>query len=156
MLQAATGAAAALTPAEQTWQTIAADLESGAAEAECPQVSLGLGFGFGLGLGLANPNPSPSPSANPSPNPNPDPNQCCSDPSGCVFRVRPLDVRGWSRPGSASAPAFPASAPSRPQPRVMRVHSGRSTKHARRTPSPHRARHRRWLPSKLASSRPPR
>jgi len=111
MLQAATGAAAALTPAEQTWQTIAADLESGAAEAECPQVSLGLGFGFGLGLGLANPNPSPSPSANPSPNPNPDPNQCCSDPSGCVFRVRPLDVRGWSRPGSASAPAFPASAP---------------------------------------------
>ena len=58
MLQAATGAAAALTPAEQTWQTIAADLESGAAEAECPQVRLGLGFGLGLGLGLANPSPN--------------------------------------------------------------------------------------------------
>ena len=59
MLQAAAGAAAALTPAEQTWQTIAADLESGAAEAECPQVRLGLGLG--IGLGLANPNPYPYP-----------------------------------------------------------------------------------------------
>ena len=37
--------------------------------------------------------------------------ECCSDPTGCIFRVRPLDVRGWSRPGSASAAVFPASPP---------------------------------------------
>ena len=72
-LQAAAGAEVSLSPAEQTWTTIADDFEGGAAEAECPQ--------------------------------------CCLDPSGCIFRVRPLDVRGWSRPGSASAAAFPASPP---------------------------------------------
>jgi len=72
-LQAAAGAEVSLSPAEQTWTTIADDFEAGAAEAECPQ--------------------------------------CCLDPSGCIFRVRPLDVRGWSRPGSASAAAFPASPP---------------------------------------------
>ena len=37
--------------------------------------------------------------------------ECCSNPTGCIFRVRPLDVRGWSRPGSASAAAFPAPPP---------------------------------------------
>ena len=72
-LQAAAGAEASLSPAEQTWTTIADDLETGAAQAGCPQ--------------------------------------CCSEPAGCIFRVRPLDVRGWSRPGSASAAAFPASPP---------------------------------------------
>ena len=37
--------------------------------------------------------------------------ECCSDPAGCIFRVRPLDVRGWSRPGSASATVLPAPPP---------------------------------------------
>ena len=72
-LQAAAGAETSLSPAEQTWTTIAGDLETDAAQAGCPP--------------------------------------CCAEPAGCIFRVRPLDVRGWSRPGSASAAAFPASPP---------------------------------------------
>ena len=113
MLQAATGAAAALTPAEQTWQTIAADLESGAAEAECPQVRLGFGFGFGLGLGLANPNPSPSPSANPSPNPKPSPSPYPNLKNLTLTRLRVVGAPGMFALGDCAhvvGSPYPATA----------------------------------------------
>ena len=64
-MQAATGEDALLDPSQQTWLTVADNVEEGGFEAACSQLDC-----------------------------------CAPGAGGCAFRVRPLDVRGWARPGA--------------------------------------------------------
>ena len=76
-LQAATGEDALLDPSQQTWLTVADNVEEGDFEAPCSVLDC-----------------------------------CAPGAGGCAFRVRPLDVRGWARPGAASPAHRPASSSS--------------------------------------------
>ena len=76
-LQASTGEDALLDPSQQTWVTVADNVEEGGFEAACSQLDC-----------------------------------CAPGAGGCAFRVRPLDVRGWARPGAASPSNSPASSSS--------------------------------------------